>query len=106
MVPTGVQAAKSAKATSELRDAVMRAWPAVIAVIGEVHPRDTTMQAELLRIGVDAIDSPRYAGLDMVEHLVKPVLKEMHRRGTRSTLFTGAGSRRERRWSRRPMRIL
>ena len=70
MVPAGMLAAKSAKATGEMRDSVMRAWPAVMAVIGEVHPRDTTMQADLLRIRVDAFD-PRYAGSDMVEHLVK-----------------------------------
>ena len=58
MVPAGMLLAK---ATSKLRDAVMRAWPAVIAVIGEVHPRDATMQEELLRLsGVDAFDA-RYA---------------------------------------------
>ena len=68
-------AAKSAKATGDLRDAVMRAWPAVIAVMGEVNPRDTTMQAEFINIGVDAFD-PQHAGSDMVEHLVKPVFKE------------------------------
>ena len=66
----------------ELREAVMRAWPAVIAVIGEVHPRDATMQEELLRLGVDAFDA-RYAGADMVELLLKPVLKEMQMRSAK-----------------------
>ena len=64
MVPAGVQAAKSAKATSQLRDAVMRAWPAVIVVIGEVHPREATMQEELLRLG--ACGAPHVArGVDI-----------------------------------------
>ena len=91
MVPAGVQAAKSAKATSELRDAVMRAWPGVMAVIDEVHPRDATMQAELLRLGVDAFDA-RYAGADMVEHLVKPVLKEMQTRFAKYLVLGGRES--------------
>ena len=62
--------------------AVMRVWPAVIAVMGEVNPRDTTAQAEFLKIGVDAFD-PQHAGSDLVEYLVKPVLKDMQTRYAR-----------------------
>ena len=103
MVPACAQAAKSAKATSELRDAVMRAWPAVIAVIGEVHP--PTMQEELLRLGVDTFDA-RYAGADMVEHLVKPVLKEMQTRFDKYFVHGGQEPtwKEPPRWSRCPRR--
>ena len=88
MVPPGAQAAKSAKATSELRDAVMRAWPAVIALIGEVHPRDATMQQELLRLGVELFDA-RYASADMVDFHLQPVLKEMQLRFAKYRLNGG-----------------
>ena len=70
--------------------------------MGEVNPRDTTAQAEFLKIGVDAFD-PQHAGSDLVEYLVKPVLKEMQTRYARY-LAHGTGSRRGRRWPWRPRR--
>ena len=68
MVPAGMLSSKSAKATADLREAVLRAWPAVIAVMREVNPRDTTAEVELLKISVDAFD-PQHAGSDPVEYL-------------------------------------
>ena len=66
--------------------------------------RHDEMQAEFLKIGVDAFDLQHiHAGSDMVEHLhVKPVLKEMRTRYARYLAKTGAGSRRGKRWPRRP----
>ena len=90
MVPAGMLLAKSAKATGNLREAVMRpgAWPAVIAVMGEVNLRDATAQVEFLKIAVDAFD-PQHAGSDAVEYLVKPVLKEMQTRYARCLAHGG-----------------
>ena len=78
-VPAGMMSSKSAKATTDLREAVLRAWPAVIAVMCEVNPRDATAEAEFLKISVSAFDPAAawHAGLDPIEYLVKPVLKEM-----------------------------
>ena len=42
LVPTGLlAAAKSAKALAEQRDAMMQAWPVLMAVVREVTPRAT-----------------------------------------------------------------
>ena len=75
-------------------------WPAVIAVMREVNPRDTTAEVEFLKISVDAFD-PQHAGSDPVEYLVKPVLKEMQTRYARYLASVGASSRRGSRWPRR-----
>jgi hypothetical protein len=76
LVPTGLAVAKSAKALAEQRDAMMQAWPVLMAVVREVTPRDTTAEAELLEIAVRAFN-PTHAGAEPVENLVAPVFKEM-----------------------------
>ena len=67
---------KSSKASADLREAVLRAWPAVMAVMHEVNPCDTTVEAEFLKISFNAFD-PLHAGSDPIEHLVMPVFREM-----------------------------
>ena len=76
LVPAGVAAAKSSKAPAELSEAVLRAWPVLMAVVREVNPRDTTAETELLKISVNAFD-PTHAGSDPIENLVAPAFKEM-----------------------------
>ena len=61
---------------------LLRAWPAVIAVMREINPRDATGEAEFLKISVSAFD-PQHAGSDPIEYLMKPVLKEMQTRYAR-----------------------
>ena len=58
LVPAGVASAKSAAAPAALREgqAVLRAWPVLMAVVREVLPRDTSAETELLRIPVNAFD--------------------------------------------------
>ena len=56
MVPAGLVSSKAAKAPMELREAVMRAWPVMMAVMREVNPRDVSAEAELLKVAVSAFD--------------------------------------------------
>ena len=61
---------------AEQRDAVMQAWPVVMAVVREVTPRDATAKPQLLEIAARAFNLA-YAASDPIERLVAPVLKEM-----------------------------
>ena len=76
LVPAGVAAAKSATALAAQCDAMMQAWPVLMAVVREVTPRDTTAEAELLKIAVSAFN-PTHAGTEPIENLVAPAFKEM-----------------------------
>jgi hypothetical protein len=73
MVPPAV--AKAGKAP-EVREAVMRAWPLVMQIMLEVHPRDETAQHALLKLALDVFAREHVAS-DPVETLLKPVLEEM-----------------------------
>jgi hypothetical protein len=73
MVPPAV--AKAGKA-SEVREAVMRAWPLVMQIMLEVYPRDDTAQYVLLKLALDVFAREHVAS-DPVETLLKPVLEEM-----------------------------
>ena len=50
MVPAAATAARSAKAAGDVREAIMRAWPVVMAIMGEVNPRDESAQATFLKL--------------------------------------------------------
>ena len=79
MVPAGMVSSKSAKAPAELREVVLQVWPAMMVVMREVNPRDTSAEAELLNVAVNAFD-PAHAGADPIENLVAPAFKEMSSR--------------------------
>jgi L-rhamnose isomerase len=80
MVPPATT--KAGKAP-EVRDAVMRAWPLVMQIMLEVHPRDDTAQAVMLKLALDVFAQAHVAS-DPVETLLKPVLEEMR---TTSALY-------------------
>jgi hypothetical protein len=80
MVPPAVT--KAGKAP-EVREAVMRAWPLVMQIMLEVHPRDVTAQYVLLKLALDVFAREHVAS-NPVETLLKPVLEEMR---TTSALY-------------------
>ena len=87
----GMVSSKSAKAPAELREAVLRAWPAMMAVMREVNPRDTSAEAELLNVAVNAFDLA-HAGADPIESLVAPAFKRRCRPASGGTWPRGASS--------------
>ena len=62
-VPTRLVVPKTAAAMAEQRDAVMQAWPVLIAMVREVTPRDTTAESQLLEVAARAFN-PAYAAGD------------------------------------------
>jgi hypothetical protein len=77
MVPAAATAAaKSDKAAAEVRMALMRAWPVVMAILAEVNPRDESAQDTLLKMSLDVFN-PLHVVSDPVEMLMKPALEEM-----------------------------
>ena len=56
LVPPGLASAKSAAGQAARGEAMMRAWPVLMAVVREVLPRNTSAEDELLRISVNAFE--------------------------------------------------
>ena len=76
LVPAWLAAPTTAAAKLEQRDAVMAAWPVLMAMVREVTPRDVTAEAQLLEMAARAFN-PAYAAGDPIVRLVAPVFKEM-----------------------------
>ena len=76
MVPAALTASKSPKAAGETRDAVLRAWPAVMAIMAELNARDKSAQSTFLKLARELFD-PCHAGADPIERILKPALEEM-----------------------------
>ena len=90
MVPAKMLASKSSKAPAELREAIMRAWPGMMAIVRETHPTDEDAEDELLKLAVTAFD-PAY--VELVEELVTTAFAKMTVRFERYLLAGGAAPR-------------
>ena len=60
----------------ETRNAVIRAWPVMLAMMREIMPRDTTAEHHLLLMVKDAFDASR-SMVDQLATVVTPVFGEM-----------------------------
>ena len=69
-------APKTPAAGEAKRDAVMRAWPALVQMMGDIMPRDNGATASLLGMAKDAFDST-HSTAEPLENVIQPVITEM-----------------------------
>ena len=88
LVPARLAAPTTAAARLEQRDAVMTAWPVLMAMVREITPRDATAESQLLEMAARAFNPARSAG-DPITRLVAPVFTEMNAKYSRYLMGGG-----------------
>jgi hypothetical protein len=89
MVPKAIASAKSSvKAVADTRDAVMQAWPGVMAIQAELNARDSTAQATFLKLARDLFNV-KFAAKDPVTRILEPALTAMQKAFTTYLLDGG-----------------
>jgi hypothetical protein len=89
MVPKAIAGAKfSVKAVADKRDAVMQAWPGVMAIQAELNARDTTAQATFLKLARNLFNA-KFAAKDPVTRILEPALAAMQKAYTTYLLDGG-----------------